>query len=106
MASITGPIRTLPGSKHTLPEGSMCDEHPDVLAVKRVQGETDSFGSEMMDCCQACLDEMFPPDAEPAENHCDWCSKLGVLSYCRDPDEGSCGPVYMVCPSCISNLHA
>lgn len=36
----------------------MCDDHPDVPAVARVQGETDSFGCEMHDLCQACLDEL------------------------------------------------
>ena len=49
MAEVTGPISTLPGARHALPAGTMCDEHPDRPAVARVQGETDSFGCELND---------------------------------------------------------
>jgi hypothetical protein len=52
MADVTGPISTLPGAVHRVPEGATCDEHPDRPAVLRVQGETDSFGSETIDYCQ------------------------------------------------------
>ena len=48
MADVTGPISSLPGSGHSVPDGAMCDEHPDRPAVARVQGETDSFGCEMI----------------------------------------------------------
>ncbi len=41
MAEVTGPISSLPGAYHSLPKGTMCDEHPDRPAVARVQGETD-----------------------------------------------------------------
>jgi hypothetical protein len=52
MADVTGPISTLPGSSHhDVPDGMMCDDHPDRPAVTRLQGETDSFGSEMHDLC-------------------------------------------------------
>ena len=57
MGDVTGPISTLPGSRHDFPDGTMCDDHPDRKAVARVQGETDSFGSELIDMCQECLDE-------------------------------------------------
>ena len=53
MADVTGRISTLPGSGHKVPDGTMCDNHPDRLATHRVQGETDSFGSEMNDMCDA-----------------------------------------------------
>lgn len=46
MAEVTGPTSYLPGHHCKLPPGTMCDEHPDRLAIARVQGETDSFGSE------------------------------------------------------------
>lgn len=29
MGDVTGPISTLPGRRHELPEGTMCDVHPD-----------------------------------------------------------------------------
>lgn len=38
-----GPVASLPGSMHDVPDGSKCDEHPDASAVRRLQGETDSF---------------------------------------------------------------
>jgi hypothetical protein len=34
----------------------MCDQHPDRLAVVRLQGETDSFGAELNDMCTECRD--------------------------------------------------
>lgn len=103
MADVTGPIHTLPGSGHTLPDGTMCDEHPDVLAVARVQGETDSFGSEMNDLCQECLDGLraYYCSPEATTGRCDWCkSQVTDLRDTRDYEEGSHGPVYQVCGSC------
>jgi hypothetical protein len=44
------------GSLHRVPSGMTCDDHPERLAVKRVQGETDSFGCEYIDWCQECYD--------------------------------------------------
>jgi len=38
MADVTGPISTLSGSLHALPDGQTCDQHPDRTAVARVQG--------------------------------------------------------------------
>lgn len=102
MASVTGPISTLPGSSHLLPEGTMCDDHPDVFAVKRLQGETDSFGSEMFDACQSCVDEQERYIKEARSGNCEWCGKSSDhLSNRRDYDEGSCGPIYRVCLPCI-----
>lgn len=102
MADVTGPISSLPGSLHKVPEGMMCDEHEDRPAVKRVQGETDSFGSEMMDMCQECFDAYEKACDEPQEPYpCDWCKvESDRLLPTRDIDEGSSGPVYQVCPAC------
>lgn len=103
MADVTGPVRSLPGSAHCVPSGTMCDEHNDVPAVARIQGETDSFGAEFYDVCQACLDR----DREAAKNcdpsgHCDWCKKHAPrVSPHRDFEEGLSGPVYDVCDACI-----
>ena len=101
MADVTGPISTLPGAVHSTPEGSMCDEHPDVPAVRRVQGETDSFGSEMHDLCQACVDELKTHSHEARWGFCDWCKKeVDDLRPKRDFEEGFYGPVYRVCGPC------
>lgn len=105
MAEVTGPINTLPGRRHKFPEGTMCDEHPDVPAVARIQGETDSFGCEMADMCQACVDEMerLKEEEGPHMGCCDWCKKGPLRLYpTRDYDEGSYGPVYDVCGPCGS----
>lgn len=110
MADVTGPISTLPGSIHSPPGGTMCDNHPDEPAVTRVQGETDSFGSEMEDICQQCIDERRAyrcSEAGKAEElewrtgNCDWCKKPATdRRETRDYEEGMHGPVYMVCGPC------
>jgi hypothetical protein len=84
----------------------MCDEHPDRLSYRRVQGETDSFGSEMHDMCQECYEnyrkEMEAHRAEAATGVCDWCKAHATdLRDRRDYDEGMCGPVYRVCGPCV-----
>lgn len=103
MAGITGPIRTLPGFRHPVPNGMKCDDHPDRDAIARIQGETDSFGSEMMDLCQECLNE-FNKDAADSINESNWCDHCNAMVSeqtlpVRDPDEGSTGPVYNLCSS-------
>jgi hypothetical protein len=100
-----GPVSSLPGSSHELPEGTKCDTHEDRLAVKRIQGETDSFGCEYVCMCQECLDEYraYVKAELEQEHQCDWCKqrKKGLLPR-RDPDEGQAGPLYQVCPECIA----
>lgn len=114
MADVTGPIRTKPGSRHAVPEGMLCDgynvegEH-EVLAVARVQGETDSHGSEMCDYCQACLDKMLAEE-EAYRNEpkcCEWCkqSKPDCIPT-RDFNEGDTGPIYDVCGGCRAKQNA
>lgn len=103
MSDVTGPISSLPGSMHALPKDAVCDEHPGRLAVARVQGETDSFGCEMHDMCQECLDQ-YRADLREADTSgcCDWCgSHAPKLRPRRDYDEGYCGRVYDVCDDCI-----
>lgn len=104
MADVTGPISSLPGSSHDLPIGTMCDSHPDRMAVARIQGETDSFGCEMSDCCQECADEIraYARSAEARSGQCDWCKNEATdLRDRRDYDEGMAGPVYRVCGDCV-----
>src|SRR5690606_21715841 len=106
MAIITGPISTLPGSHHS-PKGACCDSHPNRIAVTRIQGETDSFGSEMVDLCQECLDEhntylQSEESKDSRRGSCDWCNRyVEDLRSARDYDEGMCGPVYTVCGPCV-----
>lgn len=105
MAEVTGPCSTMPGAIHTLPEGTMCDDHPDRPAIKRVQGETDSFGSELHDMCAECYEQhkvdMEAYRKEIATGCCDWCKNGATdLRQMRDFEEGSAGPLYMVCGAC------
>jgi hypothetical protein len=103
MADVTGPISSMPGSGHHLPEGTMCDMHPDRLAVARIQGETDSMGSEMNDMCQECVTNFHDHKKKARIGKCDWCkSNVTDLRPTRDYDEGMVGPVYDVCGGCIA----
>ena len=105
MGDVTGPISSLPGSRHDLPEKAPCDFHPDRPAVARVQGETDSFGCEMNDLCEECLreDRKYARSPEASTGRCDWCkSEATSLRDTRDYEEGMCGPVYRVCAVCRS----
>jgi len=107
MSEVIGPISTLSGTYHDCPEGQMCDQHPDRLSVARIQGETDSFGCEMHDMCQECLDDdkawrKSPEAAEYRKGRCDWCKEDALdLRDARDYEEGLCGRVYRVCGACI-----
>lgn len=103
MGDVTGPISTLPGRSHDLPEGQKCDEHPDRPAVARIQGETDSFGCEMNDMCAECLAEYreWARSPEATTGKCGWCKQEATdLRWTRDYDEGMHGPVYQVCGAC------
>jgi len=104
MADVSkGSVSTLPGSVSKLPAGTMCDDHPDRPAVKRVQGETDSFGCEYNDMCQECYTKYkeYVANADTS-GKCDWCKQHAdkLISH-RDIEEGSCGRVYDVCLPCI-----
>lgn len=102
MADVTGPISSLPGAMRTPPEGTMCDDHPERLAYRRVQGETDSFGCEMHDLCEECVREMQNAVVDTS-GHCDWCKQhKPKLFKRRDSDEGMSGPVYDVCSDCTA----
>jgi hypothetical protein len=104
MADTTGPISTLPGSIHSVPKGVMCDTegHEKTPATRRVQGETDSFGSEMNDMCEECYRVFcLTRETEDTSGRCDWCGGHSTeRKSTRDYDEGMSGPVYMVCKGC------
>ncbi len=94
-----GPVSSMPGSVHSFPKGSMCDTHPDRPAVRRIQGETDSFGCEFYLECEECA-SVKP---EPYKGTCDWCKEGPFhLVAARDYEEGSAGPIYWVCVPCKS----
>lgn len=102
MADVTGPISTLPGSRRDAPVGAMCDEHPDRPATARIQGETDSFGSEMHDLCDECARELVRACREPREGVCEWCKRPATdLRDRRDWEEGMSGRLYEVCGACV-----
>ena len=107
MADVTGPIGSLPGTTHQVPQGMTCDDHPERAAVVRIQGETDSFGSEMIDMCQECYDNYCAEvrNTVQEEHACDWCGNMAVLRNRRDYDEGLYGPVYQVCGACITRAN-
>ena len=97
-----GPVSSMPGSRINVPEGTMCDDC-DNPAVKRVQGETDSFGCEYIFWCQACVDkcDAYEREERVKAKHCEWCKQLKTdVRLHRDSDEGSCGPLYDVCFDC------
>jgi len=76
--------------------------------VIRIQGETDSFGSEMWDLCQSCLDQ-YRHEQRTADTSgtCDWCrTHAQKLRDRRDYEEGMCGRVYQVCQPCIDRENA
>jgi hypothetical protein len=103
MSDVTGPISSLPGSIHKSPMGKMCDNCPEKKAVIRIQGETDSFGSEMHDLCQECSIVSHAGEFDQTSiGFCNWCGKESSdLKPTRDYEEGSCGPIYHVCAECI-----
>jgi hypothetical protein len=99
-----GRVSSMPGSSHSLPAGTKCDQHEDREAVARIQGETDSFGCEYCMMCQECLDQhrAYRAAELEKEKRCDWCGCMskGVRSR-RDFEEGMSGRLYDVCPACI-----
>src|SRR5271169_5167803 len=100
MSDVTGPISSLPGSKHAVPAGMKCDMC-DKPAVIRIQGETDSMGSEMNDYC---LEHGSARDSYHSDlsGECDWCHvNSDILRPTRDMDEGMAGPVYYICGNCL-----
>lgn len=107
MADVTGPISTLPGALREPPENTMCDDHPDRLATTRVQGETDSFGSEMLDMCDECYRAYKEEEKTwDLSGTCEWCEKHKPrLRPQRDYDEGMYGRVYEVCDDCIKRVN-
>lgn len=112
MATI-GPSSFLPGDV-IRPAGRTCDKHPERAAIKSIVGETDSFGSETTEVCQECLDEHNAAMRKQRENpdpekflDCESCgTRDKTVKPCRDPEEGSHGPVYHWCGPCRKEVFA
>lgn len=106
MADVIGPNSYLPGQELKVPEDMMCDEHADRPATHRIVGETDSFGSELIDWCDECFNNYKAAKENPEYNlNCDHCHAVDCKTTAtRDPDEGSCGPIYHLCDNCLKNL--
>jgi len=98
-----GPVSSMPGSLHELPAGTPCDRHPNRPAVKRMQGETDSFGAEYLCLCQPCVDKIRAHELamRTVEQYCEWHRGMGVdVRPHRDFEEGAAGRLYDVCGKC------
>ena len=82
--------------------GDAC-EICDRTAKVRMVVESDSFGSETHPLCDihAADVELQIQEERAKPSPCDWCktTKTGCQER-RDWEEGSHGPVYLVCPEC------
>ena len=93
----------LPGQVLKPEPGATCETHPEKLSVKRIVGETDSFGSEFIEMCSECYEKYkgYKEEARESFSICDWCKgNQKGCSPTRDYEEGTSGPVYNVCPGC------
>lgn len=106
--AVIGSSTNLPGDIVTPPYAPVCDTHPSVKAVASIIGETDSLGSETREVCQECLNkykEQVEQDKLDPTTYTD-CDNCGVsdatVKPARDPEEGTCGPVYYWCRRCAT----
>jgi len=108
MAATIGPTKQLPGSLHPFPPGTRCDNHPERLAIARIQGETDSMGAELIDCCGPCaVNAREAAKLTAIDRECDRCHRLfDKLENYRDPDEGISGRLYQLCEGCANEARS
>ena len=104
---ISGGVSSLPGAIRNPPQGQVCDEHPQRLAVSRIQGETDSMGCEEIDMCQSCFDvwkayRSSDQAVEDSKGSCERCRAFAPLFNKRDWEEGSSGRLYQICAGCVT----
>lgn len=107
MAHVSGPTSSMPGSFHAVPEGTMCDDHPNEPATARIQGETDSFGAEYRDACSECAAAFTKEreDALPRAGYCEWHRGQGAnIKLARDFEEGTSGRLYETCEECRQKM--
>jgi hypothetical protein len=108
-----GPVSTMPGHQERLyplyggVHGIMCENHDEVQASHRVQGETDSMGCEYHYFCASCADAARAADAEQKDGYCDLHNGEGSdIRNWRDYDEGMSGPIYRACRLCRDRANA
>lgn len=103
-----GPVTTLPGHVSIPLTDIPCDLHPDVLAVMRVQTETDSLGCEYSHMCTDCYTSYRESlKTRDRSGVCDLCgSETMCIIRKRDPEEGMSGRVYSTCPGCALDLNS
>ena len=103
MAAVIGPNHYVTGQVLRTPYGQACDAHPEKLAEVRVVGETDSFGSELIDMCQECFQDYLRDkrDAQDELIRCQLCGSLtDTCQTWRDHEEGLTGRQYQACQTC------
>jgi hypothetical protein len=93
----------VPGSTRAISPGvTKCEGYNCVCpeyAIIRLQGETDSFGAEYFNYCEACYKACMDAEKD-IEDNCDWCKEMAKVYPVRDYSEGMSGPVYYVCMEC------
>ena len=98
-----GATNKKPGNLVPFKKGTMCDVHVGRPSFKRVIVEVDTFGYEAADMCCECYKHYQEELQEKANENtcCDLCGNVttGVKSF-RDPEEGTCGPLYQACEPC------
>lgn len=107
MADVIGRNSYVPGQQLKVPDGTMCDEHADRPATHRIVGESDSFGSELVDFCEECYQkyQKAKSSALLEEKYCEICKNMKkFVKPRRDPEEGSSGRVYEMCSLCHSKM--
>lgn len=101
-----GPVSSMPGAASSVLAGEVCDDHPERPAVRRRQGETDSFGCEYFFVCQECDDAFKLARETPVNGYCEWHKGEGEdIRQMRDYDEGMAGRLYNTCRKCRDKVH-
>lgn len=78
-----------------------CDNHPNVMATKRVVGDVDNFGYEASDFCDECF-EIYSKMKDVQNKECDWCglscNHFRPVSFVIDAKDVS---IDKVCDTCL-----
>jgi len=75
----------------TTPTGTICEVCNKAPATMTVQGDTDSFGAEYIECCAACNESLKEDKYEPYDDYPDGdpykCSCTDQIDECGDDDD-------------------
>lgn len=100
---LTGQFVALTSAPPEEGDEHMCQLHSKKKAVKLLVGEADSMGCEYIPMCQRCINryhKRMENQPEHEKRSCESCGSKDDTQAMRDPDEGSCGPVYYWCNAC------